>query len=334
MTKLDQKSSVLDQYEIEAIDRHSVLSLKESNRAFWLKLEEHPGSVEGKLYLPPERATKVIIFEPGFPGASVPIFESLHAETIANAGFAMFVARHNGIVLNGEHSEYYVNCPERIEKAKAQKEEVFGDAPSSSVKEWLKEPLIAFESLAPCFEDVIFVGHSFGGLAIVWTAIELFKQQHHQASKIRRLVSIAGSTGLPRSEVHPPWFQEVDPDWVSKCVRIGDLEANQRSMHRAHEEIHNEANLIPERVQLICVHAYGDQPGTQDEYLPAQDALDLVVSRGHGTLVIDKTQKADPKTGAAAHEHRALKTDLLLKFCDPGWTPAKQILRIDEEGLS
>jgi hypothetical protein len=334
MTKLDQMSSVLDQYEIEAIDRHSVLSLKESSRAFWLKLEEHPGSVEGKLYLPPERTTKLIIFEPGFPGASVPIFEKLHAQAMSNAGFAIFVARHNGIILNGEQSSFYINCSERLEKASAQKQEVLGDNPSSSVKEWLKEPLIAFESLSPSFEDVILVGHSFGGLAIFWAAIELFKQQHHQASKIRRLVSVAGSTGLPRSSQHPPWFQDVDPAWVSKCARIGDFEANKHYMHDAHQEIHDEANLVPEHVQLICVHAYGDEPGTQDEYLPAQDALDLVVSRGHGTLVIDKTQKADPKSGIAAHDHQALKTDILIQLCDPAWIPPKQILRLDEQGLA
>jgi hypothetical protein len=120
---------------------------------------------------------------------------------------------------------------------------------------------------------------------------------------------------------------------VRERIQIGDPEENRSHIREAHKLIHQEAGAIPPATRFTCLSAWGDTPDSLDELIAPQEALDIIVSLGRGTLIIDKTQRADQMNGVMAHELFALKTEHLLKFIDPNWVPPHQILRLDDTGI-
>jgi pimeloyl-ACP methyl ester carboxylesterase len=326
------------QYTDLRIAPDSVLPISENS--WWVSLAPSPdfdsGALEGKFHLPQERATRLVIFEPGFPGGASTDFERLHLKGLLAAGYAVFTTRHRGTIINGKYSDYYINCPSRQEKARRENQEILGSG-QHTVGDWLVEPLIALSSLGGAFEEVILAGISFGGLAVVTCATTIFKDKLKHHGKIKKVVSLAGVGGRLRSDKDhfiERWHEFIRADWAADRVEIGEPEPNIECIRKAHQQLHKFAEVIPQSVGIVCLTACGDTEDSVDELLPAQEALDVIVSAGHGTLVVDKTQRADPQGGKLAHELEFLKTDDLLKFVDPAWRPAKQILRLDEHGLS
>jgi pimeloyl-ACP methyl ester carboxylesterase len=320
------------------IDARTVLPIAENS--FWVTLNSpthaHSGSLEGKLHLPTVRATKLIIFEPGFPGGACTDFERLHLKGLLAAGYAIFAARHRGTIINGPHSNYYIDCPERQEKAVAENQKVLGNG-QASMGDWLSEPLIALDALGGAFEELIVVGHSFGGLAIMYSAAQLFKYQYPHYDKVKKLVHLAGVGARlrgPHDRTIARWSEFIQADWAINRIEIGDVAQNIEHIRKAHETLHQLAASIPPAVDLICLTAYGDSVDAVDELIPPQEALDIIVSVGHGTLIVDTTQRANPAAGEMAHELLSLKTESVLKFVDPAWKPAKQLLRLDAQGIS
>jgi pimeloyl-ACP methyl ester carboxylesterase len=337
MMKSIQLPTRLQKYSGLKIDSENVLPISEDS--WWVTLnagsDSDNGLLEGKFHLPSELTTKLIIFQPGFPGGGSTDFERLHVKELLFAGHAIFTARHRGTIINGKHSEYYINCTKRQEKAALEKQKVLGNG-HSSFDDWFKEPLIAVDSLAAGFEEIILVGHSLGALAILSSAIAIFKRKSEMCSKVKTLVSLAGVGGRVRNandRVLKRWDEFFYAEWAQERLEIGGLADNIGYIREAHEQIHNFADVIPPSVKLICVIAYGDTEESVDELIPPQEALDVIVSFGRGTLVVDKTERPDPKTGSRAHELFALKTDDFLKLIDPAWNPTKQILRLDTQGI-
>ena len=293
-------------------------------------------SVEGKLHLPAERATRLIIFEPGFPGGASSDFERLHVRGLLSAGYAVFVARHRGTIINGKYSEYYINCVERQKKATFENQKVLGNG-HASFGDWLREPLIALNSLTAGFEEIFVVGHSFGGLAVLSSATTFFQQTSEHRAKVKKIVSLAGVGGKIRAaddRILKRWDEYFYSDGgVRDRVEIGELSDNIGFIQQAHERIHNHAGVIPKSVHVICLTAYGDTAESVDELISPLEALDVIVAVGHGTLVIDTTQRPDPQAGKLSHELESLKTSDLLTLIDPDWKPDQQIVRIDAQGI-
>jgi pimeloyl-ACP methyl ester carboxylesterase len=328
----------LKQYDSSNIDAQTVLPISESS--FWVTLNSpehsHSGALEGKFHLPAVRATKLIIFEPGFPGGASTDFERLHLKGLLGAGYAAFAARHRGTLINGPHSDYYMNCSKRQEKAAAENQKVLGDG-QASMEDWLSEPLIALDALGGAFEELIFVGHSFGGLAIMHAASQLFKQKYRYYDKVKKLVHLAGVGGRlrsPHDRTIERWSEFIQADWATNRIEVGDAAQNIDHIRKAHETLHQSAAAIPSSVDVICLTAFGDTEDAVDELIPPHEALDIIVSVGHGTLVVDTTQRTNPAAGEMAHELFSLKTDALLKFVDPAWKSPKQIIRLDAQGIN
>ncbi|MDR3613161.1 MAG: hypothetical protein P4L53_06325 [Candidatus Obscuribacterales bacterium] len=325
----------LRQYSDWNIDAQTVLQIAENS--FWVSLNSamhsHSGALEGKFHLPANRATKLIIFEPGFPGGASTDFERLHLKGLLAAGYAIFTARHRGTIINGPHSDYYVNCPERQAKAIVENQKVLGDG-QASMGDWLSEPLVALDALGGAFEELIIVGHSFGGLAIMHSASQLFKHKYQYHDKVKKLVHLAGVGGRlrgPHDRTIERWNDFIQADWAINRIEIGDAAVNIEHIRKAHETLHQSAVSIPPAVDVICLTAFGETADAIDELIPPQEALDIIISVGHGTLVVDTTQRANPEAGEMAHELFSLKTDALLKFVDPAWKSAKQIIRLDAQ---
>ncbi|MBX9666009.1 MAG: hypothetical protein K2X93_00265 [Candidatus Obscuribacterales bacterium] len=336
MSTLEKLSISLSGYEHLGIESQGLMPLSDDGKAWWTKLTTANGSIEGKLHLPVAKTVRLVIFEPGFPGGSSTDFETHRLPAFLAAGYAIFTVRHNGSLLTGAHSDYYICCPPRQEKAKDDGQEALGDRDAYTIKDWLVEPLIAMEALCPAFSEVILMGHSFGSLAIVSSIKELCLKRSPLINKVKRIVSLAGATGRLRSDkdaILSQWGEYLETDWARERVSLGEPSINLFHLRTAYGSIHKWKDCQPPSADFIFVHPWGDTEDSTDEYISTQEPLDLIVSLGKGTLVIDKTQQSDTETGALAHDMAALTTDIYLKLADLGWTPEKQILTLDRSGI-
>ncbi len=319
------------------IDLHSVIPLAEKDEAFWLKLTTSTGSVEGKLLIPRVEPTRLLIYMPGFPGGGSTDFEANHLAKFLESNYTVFTIRHNGSLLTGEHSDYYINCQPRQKKAKVEHQDCIGAPAKYNIGDWLLEPFIAVEALGEVFEEIVIAGHSFGGLSLFYSMRELVRTRSKQLSKIKRVVSLAGATGRVRMEEEDPilvqWAEYLETDWARERVAIGDTSNNVERLKEAYHAIHDGQYKPPSNISFVLVVPWGDTADSTDEYINPVEALDMVVTLGRGTLIIDKTSRSDSETGELAHDMSRFTTDMFLKIADSNWNPAKQILCIDDKGL-
>lgn len=104
----------------EHYDRKSIVQLE--GRSSWIRIRSGDNSVEGKLQRPEFGSQKLIIFEPGFPGDGSTRLERLWLDSLLKNNFTVFTIRHNGTIVNGKHSATYLNCPEKQERAREDKQ--------------------------------------------------------------------------------------------------------------------------------------------------------------------------------------------------------------------
>ena len=116
--------------------------------SFWVSLNSPSGSVEGKLHLSQNNNKKLLIYEPGYPGDGSTRLEHLWLEKLLQKGFSVVAVRHSGTIINGKHSNTYLNCPERQSRAMEDGQETLGNKQTYTIADWLKEPLIVLESLS------------------------------------------------------------------------------------------------------------------------------------------------------------------------------------------
>lgn len=313
----------------------SLLVLAERANSFWFKLQSQAGSVEGKLHLPDNaKARRLFYFQCGFPGRGAADLEQLHLKQLLDTGLAVFVPRHNGSLLTGKHSDRYISCPERQAKAAREKQKAIGEEPLSPLDKWLVEPLVVMQTLISAFEECVIYGHSFGGLSTFYSAVRFFesKPKHN----IRRLISMAGATGRIRSEsdaIVKMWSEHIDTDWIKERVNIGHPKVNVAHLKEAYGAIHEKAKLIPDEIDCLFLHPWGDTAGSTDELIGVNEPLELILSLGRGTLIVDKTQKNNPELEQLAHDMCDLKTESMLQLIDPDWIAPRQILTLDQNGI-
>lgn len=321
-----------------AIDGNSILVLADWPASFWLKLDVSTrivkGTLEGKLHIPARSNGRLFLFEPGFPGRGSADLEKSHVKQLTDAGYTVFAPRHNGMLLTGKHSDFYISCPERQAKAGQEGQVVLGDGPYTELDKWLLEPLIAIEALSACFEETVLLGHSFGGLALMYSAVKYFAES--PGHNIKRLISMAGATGRIRSDsdrIVEMWTEYIDTEYIRERVSIGKAEDNLRHLRHAYGLIHEKIKVLPDQVELLCLHPWGDSHDSIDELIGVNEPLELILSLGRGTLVVDKTQKAEPSLEQLAHDMCGLSSAALLKLLDTTWKSDKQILQLDNSGI-
>lgn len=299
-------------------DPESVIELPGSYNSKWITLKSKNGFVEGKLHYPKHRGRDLIIFEPGFPGDGSTRLEKLWLDKILEKGFTVFTARHSGTIINGKYADNYLNCPQKQEWAKNHNQRLLGKKDSYTIADWLIEPLVALEALESMFSAIYLIGHSFGGLAIYYSLIELAKKRPDKASKVQRLISLAGSTGKVKDQNDPilkQWADYLPRDSTKERIDIGDPNETLKILKNAYKKIHKEANLIPESTEAICVMV------ENDELVPIHEAKDIIKTLGRGYLVIDKKEKADEKTDRLAHDMDNMPPEKILDFVNIDWKP-------------
>jgi pimeloyl-ACP methyl ester carboxylesterase len=287
--------------------------------SFWLRFSSQLGEVEGKLHLPAEGSTRLIIFEPGFPGDGSTRFEKLYTKTLLTRGYAILALRHNGTIVNGPDAARYLNCAERQALAKSKGQRVLGTKDAFSLSDWLSEPLVSLQATLPAFSEVVLIGHSFGVLACLWSAAELMRFPSDQVERIKRIVSLSGATGRLRQAEDPIltlWRQHLDTDWVRQRIVLGKVEENIEVLRAAYTRIHDRRTHLPSSIDLIYVSPWGDCPNNLDELVLPLEAIDIIASLGRGSLVIDKTQFSDETSGRMVHDMDNLRTDVLVRLVE------------------
>ena len=129
------------------------------------------------------------------------------------------------------------------------------------------------------------------------------------------------------------WQGYVDSPFIQERVSIGPKEDNLRHLEHGYRTIHADAKAIDPDVDFICLHPWGDEPGTFDELISIKQPLELLLSMGRGALIVDKTQKADAAKEQLAHDMCDLDTGFLLKLLDTDWQPPSQISQLTATGL-
>ncbi len=290
----------------------------------WLDLHGSKQNLEGKLF-GSRKGKELVIFQPGFPGGAARDLEEWHLPGLLTRNRSIFTVRHNGTILDGKHTSYYINCPERLEQASVEKEHVLGKE-QATLSTWLEEPLVALEALSRDFETIILAGHSFGCLSLAWCLVTADKALFEKVSKV---ILLAGSLGRIRSgklddPVLQDWRHHLDTDWIRERVEIGSVDANLKTLFKANTTIHDEINKFP-AIDPILLHPWGDTPDSVDERIHIQESLDFIVSLGRGYLIVDKTQKPDAEKGAAVHDLPMLKTSYLSKLLEPDYKPESRL---------
>lgn len=300
-------------------------------KPFWVMLESKTGVVEGKLFLQSDRS-KLVIFEPGFPGGGSTQFEELWLEKTLQNGYSVFLARHGGTLIHGKLSSQYINCEKRQELKTADNLNVLGNKKDHTIADWLIEPLIAMETLTPHFSEIVLCGHSFGPLALIYSFLKFVKVEPKLISRIYRIVSLSGSIGKVRSyenSILKIWHEHLNTEWARERVQVGDAKTNTDIFGDAHKEINDKALIIPKEVTFIAVTPYGDTEKSVDEIVEPMESIDFINSLGRGYFIVDKTEYGDKKSGRMAHDMEALSASILVKLLSRDWLPESQITTVE-----
>jgi hypothetical protein len=308
----------------QAINPDSFIELKslvKNYSSYWLELKSRTGSVEGKLHFSKNNRDRLIIFEPGFPGDGSTRLEKLWLNKLLENDFDVFAIRHNGTIINGDFSKNYLSCEEKQTKAKKQQQKVLGSNPPFTIDNWLNEPFIALESLSPQYKKIYLIGHSFDGLSVLYSLIKFTENNKSEANKIKRLISLAGTTGIIRGDDDPVlkrWREHIDTNEARKRIEIGNAVQNIEFLKNAYNKVHSGIRKTSEITRLVFVYVFGNDKNTVDEFIYPSEPLDILKSLdGNGILVLDKSEKADSKKGQLAHDMDNLKPSVILNLlCD------------------
>lgn len=321
------KISVDPDYVIKLDNPFSSVSIQ----PFWVILKSGNDVVEGKLFLQKE-LTKLVMFEPGFPGGGSTQFEQLWLEKVLQDGYSVFLARHSGTIINGKYSDSYINCKERQDLSKNKGFNVLGNKELNTIADWLTEPLVALETLVPHFSEVVLSGHSFGPLAIIDSLQKYVKKEPELSKKISRIVSLSGSIGIIRSydnSILKIWFEHLNTEWARERVQVGDAKINTDIFGNAHTRINKAALDIPKEIEFIAVTPYGNAENTTDEIVQPMESIDFINSLGRGYFIVDKKEFGDKKSGRMVHDMEALSADMMLNLHTKSWLPKNQITAIE-----
>ncbi len=309
----------------------STISLQDNKDladSYWVTLENKTGVTEGKIHIAHGDKDKLVIFEPGFPGGGSGYFEKLFLREVLKSGSSAFIIRHVGTIINGEHSDGYIVCKEKQLSAKEENQKVVGVKESHTIADWLIEPKVVLEILAPHFKTIILVGHSFGPLANFSSLLDFVKESPELSKRVKRFISMAGTLGVVRDlkgQILSQWAEHLSKDWSRERVLIGNTKENVKVLHKTYDKIHSKTSGFPRDIDFIAIHPWGDKKGTTDELVSVVESLDIITSLGRGYLIVDKTEHGDEKMERIAHDMDNLKPEFFTRLVDLKWLPKSQI---------
>ena len=161
-------------------------------------------AVEGKLYLPDAAAKNesVVIFAPGYSGGKAGRFERTYAGQITKEGYAFVSLRHNSSALVDQpEPAAVINSEARLVDANSDNQSHLGIQKPGGYRhrDLVYEPAVALRALAPNFNRIFALGHSFGSSSWLLSLDKLRREGFPGLDKVKQFLSLAGYLG--RDEV-------------------------------------------------------------------------------------------------------------------------------------
>lgn len=291
---------------------------------FWIRLNNEEQAVEGKLYLSERENGELVIMEPGVPGDGVILFDKRHAPNLVKEGYNVFVARHNGLVIDSTNSEKYLQCPQKREHNQQVGDEIIGN--EFRVETWEEEGLTAIRSLEKDYQKIHLIGHSFGAYNLLATLRKMVDKNPELVDKIESFISLSGSVGKIRED------GKVDPDGLMTLERIkgyfeymkdNDLyrgitpEENINQFRGGNAENYSFDYLPFQKTRFFFMAPTKILGGRPDEYNPisaSQEMADYLKSQVKTIRVAE--YKTVPTEEYEAHDFEHLSSTVLLNWLD------------------
>ncbi|MEK7158350.1 MAG: hypothetical protein AAB733_02155 [Patescibacteria group bacterium] len=160
----------------------------------WEKISNQYGDVEISTFRGSQPSEKAVFYSMGL-GGSIDRFKRKFVIDLINEGYDIVFIHRNGTQL-GENSKS-VDSPQRIEIAQQNSQSHIGDKPEYGYKEWTQEFSTAVSSLGERYNEIKFVGSSFGALVGLEGLRQLQEKKDTVVSKIKTFISLSGQIGKP-----------------------------------------------------------------------------------------------------------------------------------------
>jgi len=298
--------SAAEQENKSELTKKELFSFDENGRkGSWLSIEKQGHTVEGALYAPEKPNGETIIFVPGMPGDSVVWFEKNDLDTLLEKGYKVFTIRHNGVKTSSDSSGIVNNSTRNDFSSHIGNENL-------EIDDWLHEPELALE----CFsdEDATVISHSFGGLAVGASLVNLASEGKGQ--NISKWINLAGVTYSPEQFKEGDWSYFINNYLGSSCnFENGDkiVEDIKVAIEKLNDEL--PAAQLPDKLRIVSVNT------KNDEYVPVDGGVNLQEKTGMGLAVHDETMpegfmdKADNQ-GKMIHDMPNLLPETLIRLVE------------------
>ena len=170
---------------------------KASFQVEWDRVDNEYGEVETSTYHGAERIDKAVFYACGL-GGSVDKFKGKYLRELVDQGYEVVLLHRNGTTLTQPSSA--IDSSQRLDFAAKNGQDHTGSLAEYGYKEWCKEFSTAAHGLGKKYEEIKFVGASFGSLIGLEGLKQLREKNDPVLPKITSFVSLAGHIGMPETD--------------------------------------------------------------------------------------------------------------------------------------
>ncbi len=293
----------------------------------WLKLTTIDGkTVEGAYYQAGKSNGEVIIFHPGLPGDTVGRFEEEFVGVLLEQGYDVFVARHNGLIIQDGNENLFHN-KSRIDKD--------GDISGESL-DWFSEPEVSVSYFAQQEKPITLITHSFSGTAGASSFVEMAKEgvESSPAQKIKRwILASAPIWGMKDEDVLDPDRGLSVEDLRSVCryfatkyvmpAEGGSDKFADRTIEVLRSIDSQIGASIPENTEIVGIYP------ESDKLVSPQVGVDFFSKLPRGVLLRDKSVSEDKSYDG--HDFKQARVEDLLRIMQMQISKSKHTFNINNK---
>lgn len=270
-------------------------------KSFWLEFKTLVDEQEschlraGKLFIPNNHNKELVCFYAGMPGENTADWEKHYVEELIDDGFAVWIPRHNGIKINEENQNYYINSQEvATDYLSVKRENVAERLSNQFLDDFLEEPAADLSVLTKQrnIDGITLIGHSFGASSIIHSLGNENPKYQIRKDVIKKVVLVNGLLGdgvfpeegdevIDGMRLTPNQFVNAQTKAASKFFNIDGQIEIKKTLQKLFPEIAQ--SKIPNYIDLIITAS------PMDAYLTLDGAKKYLENQGHGLLVADLT---------------------------------------------
>lgn len=286
------------------------------NQTEWKTFTSLTRSVSGRVIRPSHEAGDLILFCPGFPGTAATLYEQRHVERFQEEMYTQVVLRHNGLILDGEHSLEMLNARQFPHSLPVHRQGVLGGKPARMV-EWVMEPQTFLEAYGSQFTNIFIVAHSFGAVAALNSLTNLNQLGHPVLERVRACLCLAPALGTLEGSEDDNIMRLWQADSLISRMAEGrilfeDGDDLQGILRGVYSDLPKRVHDLPGSVRLEFVHV------VKDEYIRETDIAAFCKACGReGRYIKDEFDTHLPIHGGIdAHDMPSYPNELLLEMIE------------------